>query len=73
MDPDRWHCIENLYHAALDRAPEARLALLSAADAGIRQEVESLLNRESAEGMLDRPAIQPIRQENRFRLLAPES
>ena len=58
MDPERWRRVEELYHAALDRAPEARLALLSAADVGIRREVESLLDRESAEVMLDRPAIQ---------------
>jgi serine/threonine-protein kinase len=46
MTPERWRQIEQLYHAALERAPEERTAFLAAACAGdeaLRCEVESLL------------------------------
>jgi serine/threonine-protein kinase len=48
MDPaERWHRIEELFHAALDLEPQARPVFLEQAcgpDHELRQEVESLLN-----------------------------
>jgi len=43
MTPQRWRDIEDLYHAALDCDPAARVALLSEADPELRREVDSLL------------------------------
>jgi Tol biopolymer transport system component/tRNA A-37 threonylcarbamoyl transferase component Bud32 len=54
---DRWARLEQLYHEALERAPENRAAFLAEAcksDSGLRREVESLL-AQSVED-LDRPA-----------------
>src|SRR5260370_17335340 len=57
---DRWHQAENLYHAALERAANQRAAFLLEAtggDDGLRQEVESLLSRQSeAESFIGSPA-----------------
>ncbi len=59
MTPERWRRIENLYHAALDQAPERRSAFLEEASNGddeLRREVESLLAEDSGkQGALDRP------------------
>ncbi|MBZ5633317.1 MAG: serine/threonine-protein kinase [Acidobacteriia bacterium] len=49
MTPERWHRIEELFHAALARGPESRRAFLDEAcraDAELRREVESLLAQE---------------------------
>ena len=46
MEPDRWEQIERIYHAALEREPEAREAFLDEACAGdeaLRREVAELL------------------------------
>jgi TolB-like protein/Tfp pilus assembly protein PilF len=46
MQAERWRQIEQLFHAALERAPNERAALLTEAcadDAELRREVESLL------------------------------
>ncbi len=46
MKPEHWPQIEQLYHAALERAPDERAAFLAESCAGnqtLRQEVESLL------------------------------
>ena len=46
MTPERWHRIEELFHAALARGPESRPVFLNeacGADAELRREVESLL------------------------------
>ena len=60
MPRDRRVLISELYHGALVRKPEERGAYLSEAcseDEGLRQEVESLLESESASGrFLERPA-----------------
>src|SRR5215471_11545016 len=48
MDSERWRQIEELYHRALERAPDERVAFVAKAcrgDAGLQQEVESLLER----------------------------
>ncbi len=59
MTPERWRRIEDLYHAALDQAPERRSAFLEEASNGddeLRREVESLLAEDSGkQGALDRP------------------
>lgn len=59
MTPERWRRIEELYHAALDQAPERRSAFLEEAsgrDEELRREVESLLAEDSGkQGALDRP------------------
>jgi serine/threonine protein kinase/Tol biopolymer transport system component len=49
MPPERWREIEALYHAALEREPAARAALLDAAEPELRREVESLLAQDSSE------------------------
>src|SRR5262245_61684510 len=46
MNQERWQQVEQLYHAALERAPNERAAFLDEAcngDSTLRQEVESLL------------------------------
>ena len=46
MTPDRWEQVQALFYNALAQPPEARVAFLDtacAADAGLREEVESLL------------------------------
>ena len=53
MDPARWKKVEQLYHSALEKAPEERSAFLlqaCAGDGSLRAEVESLL---SVAGMAD--------------------
>ena len=50
MNPERWQRIEELFHEALNRAPEARAAFLTQAcqgDVELRKEVESLLAQNS--------------------------
>jgi non-specific serine/threonine protein kinase/serine/threonine-protein kinase len=47
MTSERWQQLEDLFHAALERAPHDREAFVAAAcgaDAGLRQEVERLLH-----------------------------
>ncbi len=62
MTPERWQQIEQLYHAALTRAPVERaafLALVCAADESLRHEVEVLLAANAeASGFLTLPALQ---------------
>jgi serine/threonine protein kinase len=57
MTPERWQRIEELFHAALARAPESRRAFLDeacGADAELLREVESLLVQgEEAETLLE--------------------
>ena len=59
---DRWHQAENLYHAALERPANQRAAFLLEATGGddaLRQEVESLLSRQSeAESFIGSPALE---------------
>jgi serine/threonine protein kinase len=56
MTPQRWRDVEDLYHAALERAPGQREALLAQADPELRREVESLLAQEAGKTPLSRPA-----------------
>jgi serine/threonine protein kinase len=70
MDPQRWHEIERLYHAALAHEGEppgdARSAFLDEAchgDQGLRAEVESLLASSSESDFMDMPVMQMAAQE----------
>ncbi len=62
MKPDPWKRVEELYHAALERAPEDRagfLAEASAGDDGLRREVEVLLHYDDrAAGFIETPAFE---------------
>ena len=60
MKTDRWREIEQLYHAAREQQPGQRHRFLheTCADADLRGEVESLLQREAeAESFLEAPAL----------------
>src|SRR5262245_27657487 len=51
MKPERWKQVEQLYHAALERAPDERAAFLAetcASDSDLRREVEELLGYDGA-------------------------
>jgi eukaryotic-like serine/threonine-protein kinase len=61
VTPEQFREIERLYHAARERSPEERAALLAQADPEVRREVESLLSQPGGD-MLDRPAIQAAAQ-----------
>jgi hypothetical protein len=53
MEKLRWQQIETLYHAALERAPDERVAFLADAcadDSGLLREVEELLRHDGAAG-----------------------
>src|SRR5262245_27343281 len=60
MTPERWQRVEELYHAALERATAERAAFLAAAcgsDEALRRDVESLLAQPAtAQGFLDHAA-----------------
>jgi Tol biopolymer transport system component/predicted Ser/Thr protein kinase len=59
MDRERWQRVDELYHAAMERAAAERAAFLDDAclDPDLRREVESLLSFEAADGSLfDSPA-----------------
>jgi hypothetical protein len=61
MNPELWRQIEELFHAALELAPEVRPAFLDDAcrgDVDLRLEVESMLAREQqARSFLETPAL----------------
>src|SRR6266852_5579274 len=57
MNEERFRQIEELYHAARERGPEEREALLAQATAEVRGKVEALLAQDASGGkILDRPA-----------------
>src|SRR5713101_1899162 len=62
MNSERWRQIEELFHAALERAPENRQPFVEDAcrgDVDLRLEVESMLAREQqARSFLETPALQ---------------
>jgi eukaryotic-like serine/threonine-protein kinase len=63
LNQERWHQVEELYHAAKDRAPEQRSEFLAQAcggDEDLRREVESLLLADNAEALIDRPALEAV-------------
>jgi hypothetical protein len=61
MDQERWRGVEGLFHAALERRPEARQAFLDGAcggDSDLRRQVELLLAKDQEAGsFLERPAM----------------
>src|SRR5712691_5707837 len=70
MTPERWRQIEELYHAAQERAPEERVALFAGADAEVRSKVEALLAQDESGGFLDRPAAELLAEETLAALAA---
>ena len=64
MDQERWRRVEELFHAALERQPEARQAFLDAAcggDTDLRRQVELLLAKgEEAGSFLETPAMRDM-------------
>src|SRR5688572_9479288 len=60
MSSDRWRHLERLYHAALERPSEERVAFLRDAcdDDALRREVLSLLEQPSMPGFLHAPALE---------------
>ena len=58
MTRERFHQIEELYHAARGRTPEERAALLAQVNPELRREVESLLAQRTGSELLGEPAIQ---------------
>jgi len=62
MTPERWQCIERLYHTALERDMDERAAFLADACAGdeaLRCEVETLLRCDArAENFIEAPALE---------------
>ncbi len=57
MTPEQFRQIDELYHAARERSPEERAAVLAQADPAVRREVESLLAQPTGGMLLDQPAI----------------
>ena len=61
MKPEQWSQVEQLYHAALEHAPNERAAYLEqacAGDAALRREVESLLGYDAqAADFIEQPAV----------------
>ena len=59
MNSERWQQIDDLYHAALERAPGQRSVFLAEyckGDDELRREVESLLiEAATASGLIDQP------------------
>ena len=64
MDQELWRRAKAIFHAALEREPEARQAFLDVAcsgDTDLRREVESLLSKaEQAGSFLERPALEDV-------------
>ena len=62
MDPERWQRLNELFHAALERAPDGRAAFLHEAcadDPPLQAEVTSLLaNHEEAASFIEQPAYE---------------
>jgi len=67
MNPERWKQVEQLYHAALERAPDERAAFLAEAcadDSDLRREVEELLHYDgTAESFMQGNALVVAAQE----------
>ena len=57
MTPERFRQIEKLYHAARERSPAERAALLEQTDPELRREIESLLGQPNGGEFLDVAAI----------------
>jgi Spy/CpxP family protein refolding chaperone len=54
MTPEQWHKMEELFHAARERGPDA----LAYADPELRREVEALLAQDASDGkLLNQPRL----------------
>jgi tetratricopeptide (TPR) repeat protein len=77
MTPDRWRQITELFHAALERPPSGRSALLDercGGDATLRAEVESMLAAHDEAGSFgDTPIALPEQRRTEGSLEAPPS
>src|ERR1700704_2049780 len=87
MNAELWRKVEELFHAALERAPEARQTFLDSTcggDIDLRQQVELLLAKEKEAGsFLEVPALEDVtvtltsaesllgRQFGSYRILSP--
>jgi len=64
MKIERWRQVEDLFHAALERAPEERQAFLADAcgeDAGLRLQVEQLISIDQRAGTrLETPVMEEV-------------
>ena len=64
MTPERWHLIEEVFHAALHRGADERSRFLDAACAGnstLRKSVEELIQaHDDPDSFLDNPAFEPM-------------
>ena len=62
MKSDRWQQLDELFHAVLERAPEARAAFLDdvcGGDQKLRKEVEALIAaNEQAGSFIEKPALE---------------
>ena len=72
MTPERWRQIEELYHAALDRAPEDRAALLEEVTPELAEIVNRMLSQETG-SLLDQPAWAPETVTDPFGPIEPGS
>src|SRR5260221_7063415 len=73
MEPNRWREVERIYHAALERDPEARAAFLAEASGGddeLLDEVRSLLDQHTADSRLDRAVWEPAAESTGTRFAA---
>jgi serine/threonine-protein kinase len=61
MKPEQWHEVERLFHAALERLPEARGAFLDEAcgkDSALRRQLEMLIAKDEPVGsFLEKPVL----------------
>jgi serine/threonine protein kinase len=83
MNQELWRKVEEIFHAALERAPETRPAFLDrncSGDIGLRRQVELLLAKEKQAGsFLETPAIATLtatrsllgRQVGPYRIVSP--
>ena len=82
MSQDRWHRVEDLFHAALERPLESRRAFLDEAcsdDGDLRRQIEFLISKEEQAGsFLETPALKDTAAESlvgrkfgHYRIMSP--
>jgi len=77
MTAERWRQVEDLFHEALDRAPDARAAFLDLAcadDRALRQQVEGLLaSFDDAGDFIEKPLVDDSLSSEAKKSTPPES
>ena len=72
MNTQRWQQVNDLFHSAVERAPEERTAFLDAAcqgDESLRREMKSLLaSHERTENFIESPAFETAPDANALTL-----